>query len=57
MKSNFKCPMCKKNITVGKHLHASYTCPNCHNGMIISASERSQGHVNYKKNFLKKFYK
>lgn len=56
MKSNFKCPYCKRSLRVGKHLHASYTCPNCHSGMIISAQERSQGHVNYKKNFLKKLY-
>lgn len=54
MKPNFKCPICKRSVIVGKHLHASYTCPNCHHGMIISDQERSQGHVNYKKNFLKK---
>lgn len=51
MKENFKCPKCKKSIKVGKRLHASYTCPNCHNQFTISREEKLQGHVTFKKNF------
>lgn len=51
MKENFKCPKCKQMTKVGKKLHASYTCPNCHYQMLISRQERQQGHVNYKRNF------
>lgn len=53
MKPNFKCVYCKKQIKVGKHLHSEYTCPNCHNQMLISRDEKAQGHVNYKRNFFK----
>jgi len=38
-------------IKVGKKLHASYTCPNCHNQMLISKEERQQGKLNFKPNF------
>lgn len=51
MKSNFKCPKCKKKVAVGKRLHASYTCPCCKYQMLITRKEREQGHVNYKRNF------
>ena len=53
MKPNFTCPRCRKKIKVGKHLHAEYECPNCHNQLCIDYKERQQGHVNYKRNFLK----
>lgn len=53
MRPNFKCPYCKKQIPVGKQLHADYTCPNCHRSMVISEEEKLKGHVKYKKNFFK----
>lgn len=53
MKANFQCPRCRKKIKVGKRLHSDYTCPNCHTSMLISRDEKLQGHVNYKRNFLK----
>lgn len=53
LKANFQCPRCRQRIRVGKKLHADYTCPNCHGQMLISRDERAQGHVNYKRNFLK----
>ena len=53
MKPNFQCPRCRKTIKVGKKLHSDYTCPNCHTSMLISREEKLQGHVNYKRNFLK----
>ena len=53
LKANFQCPRCRQKIQVGKKLHADYTCPNCHSQMLVSRDERAQGHVNYKRNFLK----
>ena len=53
LKANFQCPRCRQRIQVGKKLHADYTCPNCHSQMLISRDEKAQGHVNYKRNFLK----
>ena len=57
MKTNFRCPRCRKEVTVGKRLHAKYTCPNCHTQMVVSSEERDKGHVNYKHNFFSEFRK
>lgn len=35
MKTNFVCPKCKHKVTVGKHQHASWQCPNCHRVLIL----------------------
>ena len=43
MKANFKCPKCKKGVVVGKKLHASYTCPNCHYAMVLSREDVNRG--------------
>lgn len=52
MKPNFKCPKCKQMVCVGKHLHASYHCPKCGYGMVLTAKERQQGYKDYKPNFM-----
>lgn len=51
MKANFKCPRCRKMQKVGKRLHASWTCPNCHNSIVISKEVKEAGFVKYKKDF------
>ena len=51
MKSNFKCPKCKKMITVGKKLRANYICPKCGFNMVISKKEKDQGYMILKRNF------
>lgn len=43
MKPNFKCPLCKKDIVVSRNLKARYTCPNCHNSMLITEEDRLHG--------------
>lgn len=51
MTTLFKCPRCKNKFKLGK-LHASTTCPSCKATMLISAEEKMQGYLNYKKNFM-----
>lgn len=48
MKTNFKCPKCKKGIRVGKKLHASFTCPNCHYTMVLSKEDVARGYTKYR---------
>lgn len=36
MKYRLRCPRCSKEIEVSKHLHASYTCPHCNIGLVIT---------------------
>lgn len=48
MKLNFKCPKCKRKISVGKKLHASYTCPNCNYGMVLSKEDVYRGTKPYR---------
>lgn len=48
MKPNFKCPKCKKGIVVGKRLHGSYTCPNCHYTMVLTKEDLIRGTKPYR---------
>ena len=48
MKPNFKCPKCKKKVAVGKKLHASYTCPNCHYSMVLTREDVQRGWKPYR---------
>ena len=34
MKKNFICPTCHRRQTIGKRLHASWTCPKCHHSIV-----------------------
>ena len=51
MTTDFKCPKCRKIVKVGR-LHASYTCPKCGEGMLISYEEKMLGHKIFKKRFI-----
>lgn len=34
MKPNFRCPKCKTEQSIGKRLHAQWTCPHCHKSIV-----------------------
>jgi transposase-like protein len=48
MKPNFKCPKCKREITVGKKLRASYTCPLCGYSMVLTREDVLKGTKPYR---------
>lgn len=48
MKTNFICPKCKKGIRVGKRLHGSYTCCNCHYTMVLTKEDVMRGTAPYR---------
>lgn len=50
MQRNFKCPKCKTQQSIGKKLHASWTCPKCHFKLIPTREIRALGYVPFKFN-------
>ena len=44
MIKNFKCSKCGTTQTVGKRLHASWTCPNCKRAYVLSKTDVNAGH-------------
>lgn len=46
---DFECPACKHKISVGKKLHAGYTCNNCNSQMLITRDELLNGKLDYSK--------
>ena len=34
MKNYIRCPKCRKFSLIARRLHASWTCPNCHTGIV-----------------------
>lgn len=55
MKANFTCPKCKKHIKVGKQLHCTYTCPNCHHVMVLDSDDVQRGFIPFKNKFKSEF--
>ena len=47
--TDFKCPKCRKIQKVGKQLHASWTCPNCHFTTVLSGEDKSRGYRLFKR--------
>lgn len=56
MKSNFKCPRCKTKQKLGKHLHASWQCPHCHNTIVPNIEDKLLGYRPFKYNSMYKMF-